>query len=753
MNFFWLEEDMVVGPFVISGELRRSGSFEILSDWLCGEEVGDPGTLDTTLEKLIEFVGTGADLCLIVHGSPKHSRVKQLAEHLQSPFLLVLSRGDLYFRTNSFSNFLDAGIGAYLSLNGKRIALYHDEAGHLVVIQDIDLTELKHRLVLTARDCIMAASGFDPMRVAGIETLVTHVEWFIEERAPAGQVSWRFADQEISLDRENLHKAFMAVSRDYAVKVLDLLVERGVTSVAVPARLDGLLGLSDCSQKYTRLRVQTISRADEVAAVLKLISFNAFEDSRDSVVVRSLVSTSNLKQSATVDMEHNGGESISIQTGRLPRLMTGLVVLTLVNFAAGAYLLTEHYGMMKTQVLSDVRQGIDTGVGKLIVELQKRAETLEKNVARLQQVQEENRSMTDNLLLKDRVVDLEGLTQKLSAETEAINRRVDNQLPVLATQVESIDGILSNLRDDYSKQLYELRHNGATSEVGALQSDVERLKARIDAITGKIGDKSIVAIFDNGKAQASLGNTDKGGFLQINNSRGQPVVQTSANSNGNGSLYLKDLRGDKTAVLTNNGLKLSKSGNKYLNLRYDGQGGEILVYDRNNTRRLFIGPADSGKFCLAIFEKGSSTFKTQFCDGADIAEVVRPVAGEWLEPGMVVEIASTDATGLLARPTNQYASTRVIGVVSGAGGLHPAVTLNSTGVVGEVPVAIGGTVYTKADASGGPIQPGDLLVSSSKPGHATRIDPGRAPVGAVIGRAIDRLPEGMGLIRIWTGGG
>jgi len=62
-------------------------------------------------------------------------------------------------------------------------------------------------------------------------------------------------------------------------------------------------------------------------------------------------------------------------------------------------------------------------------------------------------------------------------------------------------------------------------------------------------------------------------------------------------------------------------------------------------------------------------------------------------------------------------------------------------------VTLGSFKTIKADATGGPIAPGDLLVSSSTPGYAMRAgeDP---PAGAVIGKALRALDSGTGLIPI-----
>ncbi len=63
-------------------------------------------------------------------------------------------------------------------------------------------------------------------------------------------------------------------------------------------------------------------------------------------------------------------------------------------------------------------------------------------------------------------------------------------------------------------------------------------------------------------------------------------------------------------------------------------------------------------------------------------------------------------------------------------------------------VALTGRVYVWADASSGPIAAGDLLTTSSVPGHAMKVtDFGRAP-GAILGKAMTGLSKGRGLVLV-----
>jgi hypothetical protein len=124
---------------------------------------------------------------------------------------------------------------------------------------------------------------------------------------------------------------------------------------------------------------------------------------------------------------------------------------------------------------------------------------------------------------------------------------------------------------------------------------------------------------------------------------------------------------------------------------------------------------------------------------ADFAEVM--VATDGLEPGDVLVMAPD---GKLARSTEAYQPT-VVGVHStrpsyvGSGHL--------LGQPGYAPLALVGVTPVKASAENGPIAPGDLLVASATPGHAMKADP-NPPVGTVIGKALEALDEGTGVILV-----
>jgi hypothetical protein len=66
----------------------------------------------------------------------------------------------------------------------------------------------------------------------------------------------------------------------------------------------------------------------------------------------------------------------------------------------------------------------------------------------------------------------------------------------------------------------------------------------------------------------------------------------------------------------------------------------------------------------------------------------------------------------------------------------------------EVPLAVVGIVPCKVTAQNGPIRVGDLLVTSSRPGHAMKGTSRSRMLGAVVGKALEPLPKGTGVIQV-----
>lgn len=136
--------------------------------------------------------------------------------------------------------------------------------------------------------------------------------------------------------------------------------------------------------------------------------------------------------------------------------------------------------------------------------------------------------------------------------------------------------------------------------------------------------------------------------------------------------------------------------------------------------------------------------------GGDVAENFDLLTQAPARPGEVMVL--TDGGGV--RPSDQAYDRRVAGVVSGAGTRRPGVVLREDGEPSPQPraaLAMTGTVWCLADATSAPIEVGDLLTTSSTPGHAMRADDPLRAFGAVLGKAMGALPAGRGLVPVLVG--
>lgn len=167
--------------------------------------------------------------------------------------------------------------------------------------------------------------------------------------------------------------------------------------------------------------------------------------------------------------------------------------------------------------------------------------------------------------------------------------------------------------------------------------------------------------------------------------------------------------------------------------------GDLALFRKSGDTKARIDHSGKG-----FFDGGTQT------GGADVAEAfetAEPVSA--YEPGDVLVIATT-RNRTVDRSTVAH-STRVAGVYA----TKPGVLLTERDIEADhtdpnqantVPMGIVGVIPTKVSGENGPIQRGDLLVTSTTPGHAMRA--GAQPAaGTIIGKALEPF-DGPGTGRI-----
>jgi hypothetical protein len=219
-------------------------------------------------------------------------------------------------------------------------------------------------------------------------------------------------------------------------------------------------------------------------------------------------------------------------------------------------------------------------------------------------------------------------------------------------------------------------------------------------------DYGLIQTYIAGTATGSLALQAGGGNVGIGTS--SPSAKTHINNTANQP-----------------GLRIdSSAGTNALEI-YNTEGGQNLIFR--------VERATGNVYADGSFTGG----------GADVAE--RIDVTDAVEPGDVVEI-DPDNPGKF-RKAREALSTRVAGVISTA----PGVVLGNKSAESNDArpiLALAGRVPVKVTAKYGAIAVGDLLVSSPIPGYAMKCPEKTQCIGAVIGKALEPLAEGVGVIEV-----
>ncbi|PYP19426.1 MAG: hypothetical protein DMD54_02675 [Gemmatimonadetes bacterium] len=205
--------------------------------------------------------------------------------------------------------------------------------------------------------------------------------------------------------------------------------------------------------------------------------------------------------------------------------------------------------------------------------------------------------------------------------------------------------------------------------------------------------------------------------------------------------FIWGVRGDANGT-TGNGVGVfgqTFSGEGIAGLFINRHHGNILVGNVGETDTTVFRVDGSGR----VFANGG--FRPF---GADFAEAMA-VRGDRsrYEPGdlLVIDPVHEDRLTLSERP---YSS-----LVAGIYSTRPGVVasqhrMDDPALRNEVPLAVVGIVPCKVTAENGPIAIGDLLVTSSTLGRAMKGTDRARMFGAVVGKALEPLTKGTGVIQV-----
>ena len=305
--------------------------------------------------------------------------------------------------------------------------------------------------------------------------------------------------------------------------------------------------------------------------------------------------------------------------------------------------------------------------------------------------------------------------------------------------------------------------------------------------------QSLITNDSNGWPSLTVGTAGTGnaGFFKINNStNSNSAIYSETIGTGDGGFFLKNSPTGSTAALK--GRSINSGGGAgvfeifnasnfnaslYCVTQGTGSAGFFTVENPASTSASLFAQTNGTGTSLIANHTGSSgniaIFQSSYANkaridntgkgffnggtqtgGADLAEmfdVEGPVKN--YEPGDVMVISE------LSDRTMEKSSTAVSTKVAGVYATKPGVILTELGIDENldalVPVGVIGVIPTKVCDQNGPIRRGDLLVTSSRPGHAMKAIPVDVkgvliyPTGAILGKALENFETGKtGLIKV-----
>jgi hypothetical protein len=275
------------------------------------------------------------------------------------------------------------------------------------------------------------------------------------------------------------------------------------------------------------------------------------------------------------------------------------------------------------------------------------------------------------------------------------------------------------------------RLSGNYAELGLDYTALRAVAAVGDAIRGESGTSAKSGVYGVNSASDGYGvfgrnsNTANFGYLggsaagtygEARSMHGIGVWGVSTVNSGVG------VRAEANAA-GGTGVDARAYGTNGIGIRAEGGPGGVAAQFRGNVR---------------VVSKGSGATIIELGEGLDYSEGFDVVDGTSIEPGMVLVI-DVAHPGKLTLSTEPY-DRRVAGIVAGAQGLGSGVRLGVDGF--DYDVALAGRVFCYVDGTYGEVLPGDLLTTSPTPGYAMVVKDHERAQGAILGKAMEALPEG-----------
>jgi hypothetical protein len=338
-------------------------------------------------------------------------------------------------------------------------------------------------------------------------------------------------------------------------------------------------------------------------------------------------------------------------------------------------------------------------------------------------------------------------TSTNSAENEAYSLQAEpvcgNFPPAECAPPGSMLSLLTGLPGSRTNTLLNISNTGAIAAWGPVSA------AGLSATINVVGSSAVI-----GNNTATSGSGTNGGYFSSLSPQGTAVV--GVNTSGGSAGYFQGpvtVQGAVTGLsvsATNNVVGSSAViGNNTATSGSGTNGGYFSSLSPQGAAVVGVNTSggSAGYFQGPVTVQGAvTTGAITITGGSDLAEPF-PISGARIPLGAVVVI-DEDRPGQLKVSEHAY-DTHVAGIVSGANGVQPGISMGQKGILDSGQnVALGGRVYALVDASNGTIKPGDLLTTSDTPGYAMKVTDHARAQGALLGKAMTALSEGKGMVLV-----
>jgi hypothetical protein len=327
--------------------------------------------------------------------------------------------------------------------------------------------------------------------------------------------------------------------------------------------------------------------------------------------------------------------------------------------------------------------------------------------------------------------------------TAVLGKTYSTRGPTRTGDTAASIGVLGDAYDGTGVKGTSENNDGVVGLLGTT-SKSRGIKGGVYAESRSVGGNGLVAVATNGSSAYAVWAIAPQGYAGYFEGK----VTISGSENVGGTLSV----GDNTTINFNSGfdtpqLRLrNPAATGFARARFES--GSATFWDvavgGDNTMRFF----NNGNGDVMVLNTNGQLYVNVLTirGGADIAEPFQMSSGD-LPKGSVVVIDEANPGHL--KMSQQAYDTRVAGVISGANGVKPGLSLRQEGLVdGDQQVALTGRVYVRADASQGAIKPGDLLTTAASPGCAMKVADHSRAQGAILGKAMTGLESGQGYVLV-----